>query len=164
MEKLSLFFTRIKELSFWQRVFSWSVIRTLSYEAYEQFKSLESKLHKQQEDADGLRNKMTRLETEKAGLDRKVQDFEKTILNSNNQINSLNNKIEDLNEKVSESSNKLSRYEASEENRRTDYEKNIAQLNQIKKDHDTERARLHDERLQEKQDAFDRMIRPMVST
>lgn len=157
MEKLSLFFTRIKELSFWQRIFSWSAIRTLSYEAYEQFKSLESKLNKQQEEFDGLKTKITRLETEKEGLNKQVQDFEKSVLNKDNQITNLNNKIDDLNEKIGELSNKVSRFESNEENRITDYEKKIAQLDQVKKDLDADRTRLNDERVKEKQNEFDRM-------
>ena len=157
MEKLSLFFTRIKELSFWQRIFSWSAIRTLSYEAYEQFKSLESKLNKQQEEFDGLKTKITRLETEKEGLNKQVQDFEKSVLNKDNQITNLNNKIDDLNEKIGELSNKVFRFESNEENRITDYKKEIAQLNQVKKDLDADRTRLNDERVKEKQNEFDRM-------
>lgn len=159
MEKLSLFFTRIKELSFWQRIFSWSAIRTLSYEAYEQFKSLESKIAKQQQDFDGLRNKITRLETEKEGSEKKIQEFEKTVLNKDNQINNMNTKIEELNEKIGELNNKVSRFETNEETRKTDYEKKIAQLDQVKKDLDADRTRLSDERVKEKQDEFDRMKR-----
>lgn len=157
MEKLSLFFNRIKELNFWQRIFSWSAIRTLSYEAYEQFKSLESKLTNQQEEFDGLKNKITRLETEKEGLEKQIQEFEKTILNKDNQINNLNNKIEELNDKVGELNNKVSRFETNEDSRKTDYEKKIAQLDQVKKDLDADRTRLSDERVKEKQEEFDRM-------
>jgi len=157
MEKLSLFFNRIKELSFWQRIFSWSAIRTLSYEAYEQFKSLESKLTNQQEEFDGLKNKITRLETEKEGLEKQIQEFEKTILNKDNQINNLNNKIEELNDKAGELNNKVSRFETNEDSRKTDYEKKIAQLDQVKNDLDADRTRLSDERVKEKQEEFDRM-------
>lgn len=39
-EKLQLFFDRIKTLTFWQRIFRWHTLRELSYEAYEEFKSL----------------------------------------------------------------------------------------------------------------------------
>jgi len=159
MDKLSLFFNRIKELSFWQRIFSWSAIKTLSYEAYEQFKSLESKLFNQQEEFDGLKTKTTRLETEKEGLDKQIQDFEKSVLMKDNQISILNNKIEDLNEKIGVLNNKVSRFETNEESRKTDYEKNIAQLDQVKKTLDADRTRLNDERVQEKQDDFDRMKR-----
>lgn len=157
MEKLSLFFNRIIELSFWQRIFSWSAIRTLSYEAYEQFKSLESKLTNQQKEFDDLKNKITRLETEKKGLEKQIQEFEKSVLYKDNQINNLNKKIEELDEKVGELSNKVSRFETNKDSRQTDYEKNIAQLNQVKKDLDADRTRLNDERINEKQEEFVKM-------
>jgi chromosome segregation ATPase len=39
-DKLQLFFDKIKTISFWQRLFGWKTLRQLSYEAYEEFKSL----------------------------------------------------------------------------------------------------------------------------
>ncbi|MFT5725312.1 MAG: hypothetical protein ACI9JN_002436 [Bacteroidia bacterium] len=159
MEKLSIFFTRIKEMSFWQRIFSWSAIRILSYEAYEQFKSLESNLNNRQEHLDGLKNKVIQLETENKGLNKNVQDFEKTVLSKDNQVESLNIKLDDLNKKITELNNKVSRFETNEESRHKDYEKKIAQLEQVKKDLDGDRTRLSDERVQEQQDQFDKMKR-----
>lgn len=38
--ELSLFFDKIKGLSFWQRIFGWRPIQTLSYEAFEEYKNL----------------------------------------------------------------------------------------------------------------------------
>jgi len=157
MEKLALFFTRIKELRFWQRVFSWSSIRALSYEAYEQYKKIESDLNVKQLSIEDLRNRITRLETEKSGLEIKVQDYDKTFVQKDNQVVNLTNKIDELNEKVSELKNKVSKYESTEEDRTTDYEKKIAQLDQVKKDLDNERTRLNDERVKEKENEFNKM-------
>lgn len=157
MEKLSLFFTRITELSFWQRIFSWSSIRTLSYEAYEQYKSLEGNLNKQQTELDEFRNKITRLETEKTGLERQIQETEKFTLKKDLQLDNLSNKVEELNQKISSLNNKVSKFESVEEERRTNYERKIAELNQVKTDLDSERNRLNNERVKEKQDQFDRM-------
>ena len=39
-EKLSQFFEQVKSFTFWQRLFNWSQFRRLSYEAYEEFRSL----------------------------------------------------------------------------------------------------------------------------
>ncbi len=39
-DNLKAFFERIKSLTFWQRVFFWSTLKALSYEAYDEFKSL----------------------------------------------------------------------------------------------------------------------------
>ena len=47
IEKLNLFFAKIRELTFWQRLFSWGAVRSLSYEAFEEFKGLEKVFQKQ---------------------------------------------------------------------------------------------------------------------
>ena len=39
MEKLNLFFAQIKDISFWQRLFHWRKVRTLSFDAYEEYRS-----------------------------------------------------------------------------------------------------------------------------
>jgi hypothetical protein len=44
IDKLSQFFEQVKALSFWQRLFRWSQFRSLSYEAYEEFKLLFSQV------------------------------------------------------------------------------------------------------------------------
>ena len=41
MEKLGLFFEKIKSIGFWQRLFGWNNIRRLSYDAYEEFSRIE---------------------------------------------------------------------------------------------------------------------------
>jgi myosin heavy subunit len=39
-EKLDQFFERVKNLGFWQRIFSWRLVQSLSYEAFEEYKNL----------------------------------------------------------------------------------------------------------------------------
>ncbi len=39
-EKLDAFFERVKNLGFWQRIFGWKPVQHLSYEAFEEYKSL----------------------------------------------------------------------------------------------------------------------------
>ena len=39
-DNLKAFFERIKTLSFWQRVFYWSTLKALSYDAYDEFTGL----------------------------------------------------------------------------------------------------------------------------
>lgn len=157
MEKLNLFFSRIKELSFWQRIFSWSTIRSLSYDAFEEFKSLDTKINEQKSKLDATENSITKLQTEKEGLERQTQEAEKQSLKNENQISNLNLKIDESTKIIAELNNKISRFESIEEERTKDYEKKIAQLNQVKTDLDAERIRLNEERLQEKQAQFDKM-------
>ncbi len=157
MDKLSLFFTRIKELKFWQRIFSWSSIRTLSYEAYEQFRFLENKLINQQSDIEEKKNRVIQLETEKSGFERQIREADNQSKRKDNQLENLNNKIEDLNKRIIELNSKVSRFESVEEERKADYENKIAQLDQVKRGLDEGRTRLNDERVKEKEEEFERM-------
>jgi len=72
MEKLNLFFTKIKELSFWQRIFSWAKVRTLSYDAFEEFNSFEKNLSTQKLGYDDLKNELTQIKTQNISLTEKV--------------------------------------------------------------------------------------------
>ena len=63
MEKLNLFFSKIKELTFWQRLFSWRAVRNLSYDAFEEFKSLQKELFQKDQGFDLLDKKLLQAET-----------------------------------------------------------------------------------------------------
>lgn len=77
MDNLKLFFTKIKELSFWQRIFSWAKVRALSYDAFEEFISLEKNLATQKENFDGINNKLIQISAENDSLSEKIQDLDK---------------------------------------------------------------------------------------
>jgi hypothetical protein len=154
MEKLNLFFAKIKEISFWQRIFSWKGIRLLSYDAYEEFKNLENRLNEQKAKAESSGNAITKLQTEKEGLEKQIQFNEKQALKLENQIEILSNKIEDSNEKHRELNRKLSMYESLDEQRLNEYEKKIAQLNQVKQDLDKQRQKIQEEKIKEKEEHF----------
>ena len=157
MDKLSLFFTKIKELNFWKRIFSWSSIRSLSYDAFDQFKTFESNLNDLNTNLDEQKIRLTKLQTEKDGLEKQVIESDKQTIRKDNQLESLNIKVENQNKEITELNSKLSKFELVKEERKIDYEKKIAQLDQIKTDLDKERNRLNEERLTEKQDEFDKM-------
>lgn len=154
MEKLNLFFTKIKELSFWQRIFSWSKMRSLSYDAFEEFKALEKNLLNQKENLDELKNDFNLIKTKNESLLERIQDLEEQKIKSENQIESKVEKINELNSKITELNNKVSRFESVKEERETEYKKQIAQLNQVKDNLEKERTRINDERVKEKEEYF----------
>ena len=49
MDKLKVFIQLIREISFIKRIFGWSKIKFASYEAFGEFKKLESKVEKLEE-------------------------------------------------------------------------------------------------------------------
>tara|TARA_B100001769_G_scaffold272186_1_gene266190 strand:- start:455 stop:1657 length:1203 start_codon:yes stop_codon:yes gene_type:complete len=157
MNILSVFFEKIKQLSLLQRIFNWGSIRSISYEAYDQFKNIEAQQANLQIELDNLKNKIALIQSEKDGLSEKNQSFEKLIITKDSDIRNLSSKIDSLNEKINNLNNEVSRYETTEDSRKLSYENKITELNQIKKNLDDDRTRLSDERLEEKQKEFDNM-------
>ncbi|MCJ7820615.1 MAG: hypothetical protein MUP53_05390, partial [Bacteroidales bacterium] len=64
-DNLRIFFENIKSLGFWRRVFGWRRIRTLSYDAYDEFTNLTENLNI--------------LNRELANRDTRIADLEKII-------------------------------------------------------------------------------------
>ncbi|MDF3076542.1 MAG: hypothetical protein K0S09_431 [Sphingobacteriaceae bacterium] len=157
MEKLTLFFSKIKEITLWQRLFGWGIVRSLSYDAFEEFRSLENNLRQKQEGYENLKNTYTKILTERENLGERVQDLEKAAIRKESQIEALSAKADELNASVSALSRKLSAYESVEEQKQHAYESKIRQIEQVKVDLDAERKRIADERLQEQENAFLRM-------
>ncbi|MAZ54594.1 MAG: hypothetical protein CMP55_02165 [Flavobacteriales bacterium] len=157
MNILSVFFEKIKQISLIQRIFYWGSIRSISYEAYDQFKNIEAQQANLQIELDNLKNKIALIQSEKDGLSEKNQSFEKLIITKDSDIRNLSSKIDSLNEKINNLNNEVSRYETTEDSRKLSYENKITELNQIKKNLDDDRTRLSDERLEEKQKEFDNM-------
>lgn len=157
MDKLNLFFSKIKEVTFWQRIFSWAKIRTLSYDAFEEFKSFEKNLTTHKESFDELKNNFTQIKTKNDNFLAKVQDLDKLVEKKDFQIETLDSKIDQLNKTINNLNTNVSKFESAKEEREKDYENKIAQLNQVKDNLEKERIRLNDERVKEKDDYFQNM-------
>lgn len=155
METLNLFFSKIKELSFWQRVFSWSAIKTLSYEAYQEFKDFEKRFTSDKENSDSIKSQLTVLKSQNDGYTARIQEYEKERSDQLHKLEILETKINNLNIELKEKREKIAKFEAQEEDRNKTYQQNIAQLNQVKNSMELERQKLHNDRLQEKDEEFE---------
>jgi hypothetical protein len=67
-DKLNLFFDRIKSITFWQRIFGWAIVRSLSYEAYEEFKRLVNSLNGTVNDLETTKNSLNLLSNDNKHL------------------------------------------------------------------------------------------------
>ncbi len=159
MEKLSLFFSKIKELTFWQRIFSWRSLRNLSYDAFEEFKSMQKTIVQKNQDYDILERKLVQAETKNQGLRDNIEQYEKIAGKKEFDIQSLNQKAEDLNRINSALENDKAKYESIEEQRTENYNNKISQLNQLKETLEKEIRRLSDERVAEQRESFEKMKR-----
>ncbi len=156
-DNLKTFFERIKSLSFWQRVFFWSSLKSLSYEAYEEFKSLT-------ENIDALNQQITEKEVsvsehEKNSqiLSARVSDLTSANQKLENRVSNLEAEIKRINFEKSELANKVTRFEQTDQSRQEEYQKNVSGVNAIRAGLENERQKIHDERLREKEEAFEKM-------
>ncbi|GAH58667.1 unnamed protein product, partial [marine sediment metagenome] len=67
-DKLNLFFDTIKTITWWQRIFGWKNVRSLSYDAYEEFKSLSATLDTITADLETTKNSLSLLENDNSHL------------------------------------------------------------------------------------------------
>ncbi len=159
MEKLHLFFAKIREVTFWQRLFSWRSIRNLSYDAFEEFRSLQKDLTGKNDYLDLLEKKFDHATTINEGLQSNIRKTEKMVDEKEDEIFFLNNKIDSLNETICKINLSNSKYETTQEHRRKGYEDSVIQLNQLKETLENEMKRLGDERVLEQKELFDKMKR-----
>lgn len=95
-EKLQLFFDRIKTLSFWQRLFRWRTLRELSYEAYDEFKSLLAFADRFAQESNQLNNMVSALKSENERLKSDHQILETDIKHIKQALDGANTKISQL--------------------------------------------------------------------
>jgi hypothetical protein len=158
-EKLNLFFSKIREITFWQRLFSWKAIRNLSYEAYEEYKALEKSIAAIQSDHEALGKRFATIATHSEGLQSKITQYEKAEIKKDAETVSFQRKIEELNNIISGINKTLSKHETTEEERSKSYENKITQLNQLKETLNNEIKRLNDERVEEQKVVHEKMKR-----
>jgi hypothetical protein len=159
MEKLNLFFSKIKELTFWQRLFSWRALRLLSYDAFEESKSMQKELIQKNQELDSIGKKLVQIETKNESLLENIEQYETMLRKKEEEAQTLNLKIDRLTLEKSELTNANLKFENSEEQRDKDYRNGIVQLNQLKETLGKEIKRLGDERLEEQKEVFDKMKR-----
>ena len=157
MEKLNLFFSKIKELTFWQRLFFWRSVRNLSYDAFEEFKAFGKELGRVKLDLSSIEKDARSNNTKNEGLLNQINQYEKSDMQKASHIAGLNSKMEELNKQATQLNKVINNYENLHQHRTEEYEKKIVQLNQLKETLEKEVRRVNDERVQEKQDSFDKM-------
>ncbi|MRR20972.1 hypothetical protein EG827_12390 [bacterium] len=159
MEKLNLFFDRIKDLSFWQRLFHWRIVRNLSFDAYEEFRALARETEAARENLARLQNRMTEFVARNENLSQKVSDLEVQSARKDAGLEELNGRLREHASTINELTKKVAAFEATREENVKNYNENIARLNQTKDSLESERRRLNDEKLREAADRLEAMKR-----
>lgn len=130
-QKLTLFFEKIKSITFWDCIFHWKSIRSLSYDAYEEFKALCSEFDTVSGNLEQSRHRIAILENDNEHLRSESQTLEGETKNLRTQIQELDEKISDLSSSCATKEETIRQYNATmakQENRISSFEENIMEF------------------------------------
>jgi len=142
-ENLSKFFEQIKAISFWQRIFNWTPIKKVSYDAYEEFLSLKNDLSNDNNKLDDANNQISILNT-------KIDGFKENNIK-------LEARIEPILKKNEELTTENTRYNQTENSRKEEHNRNIIELNKVQEQLDSNRKRIQEDREEEIKKIFENM-------
>ncbi|HET6271689.1 MAG TPA: hypothetical protein VFG32_01785 [Bacteroidota bacterium] len=146
VDRLNLFFERIKLLTFWQRVFAWRSLKNLSYEAYEEFKSLVGEADRISKELDQQSNAIANLKKDKEHLTSNIDTRDKTINEQGKEIALLKQKVDQLGRDISRIEQENVAFKRDESHRQREHENRMAVLKGEIERVGNERNREKDER------------------
>lgn len=156
-ENLRNFFERIKSLGFWQRVFYWSTLKALSYDAYEEFKSLSDSVNTLNQQVISRETAISDHEKNLQILSARVTDLTSANLKLENRIANLESDLKKANIEKAEMANTITRFEQTDKTRLEEYQKNVSAVNAIREGLENDRQKINNERVREKEETFDKM-------
>lgn len=155
-DKLKFFFEEVKTMTFWQRIFRWRSFKVMGYDAYLEFRSIAeiiNKLDKQVLDRD---SKIAGQEKNIGILTARLNDLSFSNQKLENKLSMLESDLKRSVAERSELGDELARYRQAEQSRIEDYMKNVAGVNALQAGLEKERNKLTDDRIREKEDAFEK--------
>jgi hypothetical protein len=160
-DNLKIFLDKIKSLGFWRRVFGWRKIRTLSYDAYDEFTDLTEKLKSLTQTLSENEGKISELEStiekNKEISSNRISDLVTSSQKLENKLFALENEIARLNKEKTELLNKITRIEQMDITRDEEYRKNVFNINALRISLENDRNNLNSERLREKEEQFEKL-------
>ena len=144
-ENLKKFFEKVKSVGFIERLLFWKNIVSLSYDAYEEFKSVDKKLDSVNEELEKASSRVELLKKDKENLKES-----KTEIQSEKKL--LEKEKNDLMEKVVG-------FEKTAEKNKEEHDKGVANLDDAKKSLDEERNRIRTDKEKEDEERREKMKR-----
>jgi len=156
-DNLKLFFEKIKSLTFWQRIFYWNSLRILSYEAWEEFRNLSERVDSLSNEINVKDSKISEHEKNLQILSARVNDLAAANQKLETRTSSLESELKKTNTEKGDLTSKVARLEQTEQSRLEEYQKNVSGVNAIRAGLENDRQKLQDERMREKEEAFEKM-------
>ena len=156
-DNLRSFFERIKSLSFWQRVFYWNALKALSYEAYEEFKSISDNINSLNQQVNERDASISNHEKNLQILSARISDLISANQKLENRIFNLEADLKRIGSEKTEMMNRITRFEQTDQSRLEEFQKNVSGVNAIRTGLENDRQKINDERIREKEEAFEKM-------
>lgn len=157
MNAINIFFIKIKALTFWQRIFSWSSLKDLSYEAYQEYKLLEERYNNLVTTMENYKKRSQSLEVDVKYANEKINEGINTAVKYESTIARYQSQITDLNQVISDLRNKVTTYENTEDKNKKDLDRAMERMLHAQRSFEKDAQRLHDERVAEKENYFAQM-------
>jgi hypothetical protein len=156
-DNLRIFFERIKSLNFWQRVFYWSALKTLSYEAYEEFKSISDNIYALDQQVNERDARINDYEKNLQILTARISDLTSANQKLENRIGNLETDLKRIGMEKAEMATRITRFEQAEQSRVEEFQKNVSGVNAIRTGLENDRQKINDDRIREKEEAFEKL-------
>ncbi|MFO7620681.1 MAG: hypothetical protein R6W81_05370 [Bacteroidales bacterium] len=156
-DNLKLFFEKIKSLGFWRRLFSWRQIRTLSYDAYDEFTGLLETIERLNGEILSRTEEIREIEKGREISSARLSDLVSASHKLENKIIMLENDLSRLNREKTDLSNRIARFEQAEQTRSDEFQKNVSAVNAIRTSLESDRNKLNEERIREKEEEFEKI-------
>lgn len=139
------------------RLFRWKEIRQLSYDAYDEYRSLAEHIDQQNETLEGQKERIRSLVQESEINQSKLEDYRIGTGKLEDRIKRMEEDLQKLNREKADLGNRIAKFEEKEQVRLEQYRKEVTAVNTLKDSLDRERQQLHDHRIREKEEAFEKM-------
>lgn len=157
MNAINIFFIKIKELSFWQRLFSWASLKSLSYDAYQEYKRLEERFATLATTLDAYKEKNKSLSLANQHLQEKLNETKTNIIKHEAAIQGYLTQIDTFRKENSDLKQTITTYRANEEKHKQDHDRAVERMLHAQRSFEQDAQRLQDERVAEKEAHFANM-------
>lgn len=146
---LRRFFEEIKNVSFWQRLFSWKNIRVLSYAAYEDFAKLMDQATTRQSDNEKIRHERDLLAQDKTSILKQLADAREGFLKIETRMQHLDQDLKRIQSENQELHRKVLVADQKEEQRRREHDQNIQRFMTMQAGVEKKEAAIREKQLRE---------------
>lgn len=146
---LRCFFEEIKNVSFWQRLFSWKNIRVLSYAAYEDFVKLMDQANTRLIDNEKIRHERDLLAQDKTSMLKQLADARDGFLKIETRMQHLDQDLKRIQSENQELHRKVLVADQKEEQRRREHDQNMQRFITMQAGVEKKEAAIREKQLRE---------------